>query len=67
MATDYPTTPQTNKGRLIFGVGCGVITIIIRLYGNYPEGVSFSILLMNMLVPYINKISMKKALGGKKA
>lgn len=65
MATDYPTTPQTNTGRLIFGVGCGLITAIIRLYGNYPEGVAFSILFMNMLVPFINKISMRKALGGK--
>jgi electron transport complex protein RnfD len=66
MATDYPTTPQTNKGRLIFGLGCGVITVIIRLYGNYPEGVSFAILFMNVLTPYINRISRSKPLGGKK-
>jgi len=64
MATDYVTTPQTNLGRVIFGVGCGLITVVIRMYGNYPEGVSFSILFMNMLVPFINKISFKKALGG---
>ncbi|MDR0502763.1 MAG: RnfABCDGE type electron transport complex subunit D [Treponema sp.] len=64
-ATDYVTSPITNRGRLIFGVGCGIITVVIRLYGSYPEGVSFAILLMNMLVPYINKISFKKALGGK--
>ena len=63
-ATDYVTSPITNFGRLIFGIGCGVITVIIRLYGSYPEGVSFAILLMNMLVPFINKASYKKALGG---
>jgi len=64
MATDYVTTPQTNLGRALFGIGCGLFTVIIRLYGSYPEGVSFAILLMNMLVPFINKISCKKALGG---
>jgi electron transport complex protein RnfD len=67
MATDYPTTPQTAKGRIVFGIGCGLITVVIRLYGNYPEGVSFSILIMNLLVPYINRFTMSKALGGKKA
>jgi len=66
MATDYPTTPQTNKGRIIFGIGCGIFTVIIRLYGNYPEGVSFAILFMNMLVPYINKFTLTKPLGGLK-
>ena len=66
MATDYATTPQTNLGRIIFGVGAGIFTVLIRLYGSYPEGVSFSILLMNIAVPYINKITMKKALGAKK-
>jgi electron transport complex protein RnfD len=64
MATDYPTVPATNNGRIIFGIGCGIFTVIIRLYGNFPEGVSFSILLMNMLVPFINKLTMKKPLGG---
>jgi electron transport complex protein RnfD len=63
-ATDYVTSPQTNLGRAIFGVGCGLFTVAIRLFGSYPEGVSFAILLMNMLVPFINKISYKKALGG---
>jgi electron transport complex protein RnfD len=63
-ATDYVTSPLTNKGRAIFGVGCGLITVVIRLYGNFPEGVSFAILFMNMFVPFINKISYKKALGG---
>ena len=67
MATDYVTSPQINKGRLIFGIGCGVFTVIIRLYSNYPEGVSFAILFMNVLVPYINKFTLKKALGGIKA
>jgi len=66
MATDYVTTPLTNPGRIIFGFGCGLVTVIIRLWGNYPEGVSFAILFMNMLVPFINKISYKKALGGLK-
>jgi len=67
MATDYPTTPQTNLGRVIFGAGAGLLTVLIRHYGSYPEGVSFSILLMNTVVPFINKISMTKPLGGKKA
>jgi len=66
-ATDYVTSPITNKGRFIFGIGCGLITVLIRLYGSYPEGVSFAILFMNMLVPYINKFSLKKAVGGLKS
>ncbi|NCC68811.1 MAG: RnfABCDGE type electron transport complex subunit D, partial [Clostridia bacterium] len=53
MATDYATTPSTDWGRIIFGVGCGLITVLIRVWGNYPEGVSFSILLMNIVTPYI--------------
>jgi len=64
MATDYVTTPQTNMGRIIFGVGAGLLTILIRVYSSYPEGVSFAILLMNILTPYINKISETKPLGG---
>jgi len=63
-ATDYVTSPQTELGRAIFGAGCGIVTVVIRLFGSYPEGVSFAILFMNMLVPYINKISYKRALGG---
>ena len=66
MATDYATTPQTKWGRIIFGAGAGLITVLIRLYGSYPEGVAFSILLMNILVPYINKLTLRKALGAKK-
>ena len=67
MATDYVTTPSTNSGRIIFGIGAGFMTVVIRLYGSYAEGVSFAILLMNILTPYINKATMKKALGGVKA
>jgi len=64
MATDYVTTPQTNAGRLIFGLGAGVFTVLIRVYSSYPEGVSFAILLMNILTPYINKATETKPLGG---
>ena len=67
MATDYVTTPITRTGKMIFAVGCGLITFLIRFYGGYPEGVSFSILLMNILSPYIEKWTAPKAFGGKKA
>ena len=67
MATDYVTTPITRVGRMIFALGCGLITFLIRYYGNYPEGVSFAILLMNILSPYIEKWTAKRPLGGKKA
>ena len=63
MATDYVTTPITVKGKIIFGIGCGVVTFIIRNYADYPEGVSFSILLMNILTPYIDMITRTKPLG----
>ena len=66
MATDYSTTPITKNGRLIFGFGCGLITLLIRKWGGYPEGVSFSILFMNILTPYIEKWTVKKPLGGAK-
>lgn len=65
MATDYSTTPVTTPGKIIFGVGCGLLTVLIRLYGGYPEGVSFAILLMNILTPQIDKLTRKKPLGGK--
>lgn len=65
MATDYATTPVTPAGRLIFGVGCGLITVLIRYFGSYPEGVSFSILVMNLLVWYIDKVTMPRRFGGK--
>ena len=67
MATDYVTTPITRTGKMIFAFGCGLITFLIRYFGNYPEGVSFAILLMNILSPYIEKWTAPKALGGKKA
>lgn len=66
MATDYATTPTTKVGRLIFGLGCGLLTVLIRLYGSYPEGVSFSILLMNIVTPYITSLTRHKAFGGVK-
>ena len=55
MATDMVTSPITPLGAIVFGVGCGVVTAVIRFWGNYPEGVSFSILLMNALVPLIDR------------
>ncbi len=63
MATDYTTTPVTKNGRIIFGIGCGVLTIVIRLVGGYPEGVSYSILLMNVFTPLIDMLTMPKAFG----
>lgn len=65
MATDYATTPLTTSGKIIFGVGCGLVTFIIRNFGSYPEGVSFSILLMNLLTPYIDKLTKLVPLGAK--
>ncbi|MDR3284148.1 MAG: RnfABCDGE type electron transport complex subunit D [Treponema sp.] len=56
MTTDYATSPVTTGGRYIFGFGCGLITFLIRRFGGYPEGVMFSILIMNMLVPFLNNI-----------
>ena len=67
MATDYTTTPITLKGRIIFAVGCGIITMLIRIFGALPEGVSFSIILMNILVPYIDRLSRPKPFGNRKA
>ncbi len=67
MATDYTTSPPTPAGKLIFGVGCGLITVLIRVWGNYPEGVSFSILLMNILNPYICDWTKTKPFGGVQA
>ncbi|MBO5137103.1 MAG: RnfABCDGE type electron transport complex subunit D [Spirochaetaceae bacterium] len=56
MVTDYATTPVTKGGRVVFGAGCGLITFLIRQFGGYPEGVMFSILIMNALTPFLNKI-----------
>ena len=66
MATDYVTTPINTKGRVVFALGCGVITFIIRFFCAYPEGVSFSILIMNILAPYIEKWTASEPLGGVK-
>ncbi len=63
MATDYVTTPITSKGKLIFGIGCGIITFVIREFGGYPEGVSFAILLMNIVTPYIDNFTAKRPIG----
>ncbi len=66
MATDYVTSPLLPKGKIVFGIGCGIMTMVIRLWGQYPEGVSFSILLMNCLTPLINNFFQKRMYGGKK-
>ena len=66
MATDYVTSPFTRKGKIIFALGCGIITCIIRFWGNMNEGVSYSILLMNLLVPLINSKTRRVPLGGGK-
>ena len=68
MATDYVTTPTTPLGMTIFGIGCGVLTFIIRNFGGYPEGVSFSIILMNIASPLIESATVPKFFGkaGKK-
>ncbi len=60
MATDYVTSPITMTGRIIFGIGCGVFTMLIRVYASYPEGVSFAILLMNILTPHIDRLTRHK-------
>jgi electron transport complex protein RnfD len=66
MATDYVTTPTTNKGRVVFCVGAGLLTFAIRQFGMYPEGVSIAILTMNLVTPFINDLTKKKTLGGVK-
>lgn len=63
MATDYVTSPTTDKGKLIFGIGLGVITCLIRFFGSMSEGVSFAILLMNLVVPYIDPLTRQSKLG----
>lgn len=64
MATDYATSPLTTPGKIIYGIGCGLLTMIIRLFGSYPEGVSFAILLMNILTPHIENLSHRNYYGG---
>lgn len=63
MATDYVTSPSTATGRWIYGIGCGLITIMIRFWGSYPEGVSFSILLMNIVAPLIERFTIPRKFG----
>lgn len=66
MATDYVTSPMTKLGKIIFGIGCGLITVIIRLFASLPEGVSYSILIMNLLVPLIDRFIVTYPFGAKK-
>ena len=66
MATDYVTTPYTKNGQIIFGIGCGLIASVIRLYGGYPEGTSYAILLMNVVSPLIDKYIVPKKFGAVK-
>lgn len=67
MATDYVTTPTSNLGKCVFALGCALLTVVIRRFGSYPEGVSFSILLMNLFTNYIDKATKRKPLGEVKA
>ena len=66
MATDYVTSPVNARGRIVFGVGCGLLTVFFRYFGSYPEGVSFAILVMNCLVYYIEKFTQPRVFGGAK-
>lgn len=66
MATDYTTSPITRKGKILFGAGCGIILMSIRLYGNLPEGTSFAILFMNILTPLIDKATIPRTFGGRR-
>ncbi len=63
MATDYVTCPTTRSGQIIFGIGCGLLTILIRLKAGYPEGVMFAILLMNCFSPLIDRNMKSKVFG----
>jgi Na+-translocating ferredoxin:NAD+ oxidoreductase subunit D len=65
MATDYATSPITIRGKIVFGIGCGLITMLIRVYGSLPEGVSFAILFMNILTPHIDNFFQGRLYGGK--
>lgn len=66
MATDYVTSPATPLGRIVFGIGAGLLTVLIRFWGVYPEGASFAILIMNILNPFIDSLTARKLFGGKK-
>ena len=63
MATDYVTSPMSKNGQIVFAIGCGVLTVAIRLYSSYPEGVSFAILIMNAFVPLIDNYWKPKIFG----
>ena len=63
MATDYATSPITPNGKIIMGIGCGFLTVLIRFYGGYPEGVSYAILIMNLFVPFIDKYVRPRVFG----
>ncbi len=65
MATDYVTSPLTAKGQIVFGIGCGLLTAVIRLWGGYPEGVSYAILMMNAAAPIIDRYTKKRIYGTK--
>lgn len=64
MATDYSTSPSAPMGKILFGIGAGIITVVIRVFANLPEGVSYAILLMNILTPYFSEWTRKKPFGG---
>jgi electron transport complex protein RnfD len=66
MATDYVTSPVTKLGQVCFGIGCGLITVIIRYFGGYPEGVSYAILIMNCCVVLFDRIGRPKKFGAPK-
>ena len=63
MATDYASSPVTPKGQIIMALGCGLLTTLIRIFGGYPEGVSYSILIMNLCVPLIDRFTEPKIFG----
>lgn len=67
MATDYATSPVTPKGQIIYGIGCGLLTMLIRLFGSLPEGISFAIVIMNILTPLIDRATRTKPFGTKEA
>jgi electron transport complex protein RnfD len=67
MATDYSTSPSTLRGKLVFALGCGLITSLIRFWGNLNEGVAYSILFMNLLVPHIDALTPNTPIGGEGA
>ncbi len=66
MATDYTTSPVTKWGRVIYGIGCGLLTVMIRYFGSYPEGVSFAIMIMNSLVWYIDRVTAPRRFGAER-